>query len=66
MVSWKITATTVHCHEINGYVSIMVSGNGKASCTGHLNMAENVANGCQGIQCNQVESYRQKLFAEEG
>ena len=34
MVDWEVTATTIFCESVNDEVTIIVSGDGAAKCSG--------------------------------
>ena len=40
MVSWQVTATTVHCTTVNDEVTLMVFKDGTTKCTGYKKYGE--------------------------
>jgi len=81
MVNWQITATTINCDAVADEVTVMVRKDGSVSCTGYRKYYEpekdtskllhnkskrlNRKLACEGLECQRVTQYRDKLFAEE-
>ena len=67
MVDWQVTATTIYCPQIQGEVTIMVYKDWSTRCT-FQSQAKNKAEGkakCNGLDCPQINQYKEKLKAEE-
>lgn len=80
MVDWQITATTIYCNAVDDEVTIMVYKDWTVKCTGFnkysgsreasLKLSKKStktrrALECQGIDCERVTGYKDKLKAEE-
>ncbi len=81
MVSWQVTATTIHCKAVDDEVTLMVYKDGTAKCTGFRKYGQPTREtlsrlkkrqkqlhrnlACQGAECDRVIQYRDKLFKEE-
>lgn len=81
MTDWEVTATTIYCDAVDDEVTLMVSGDGTARCTGHQKYARpdrEIARemkrksqragkqlGCQGIDCSRVVQYRESVLGEK-
>jgi len=81
MVNWEITATTIFCEAVGDEVTLIVSGDGMAKCTGRQKYEEpekdvrkvlkvkSKSKGkqlkCSGQDCAVVKQYRDKVLGEE-
>ena len=81
MVDWEITATTIFCEAVDDEVTVIVSQDGTAKCTGRQKYAEpdketsramkNKSQqlgkpiSCVGDQCNRVTEYRDGLLGKK-
>ncbi len=81
MVSWQVTATTIYCDAVDDEVTIVVSPDWSAKCTGYrkygdpgketTNLVRKKSKQlkqrleCEGPECPRVTQYKDKLFAEE-
>jgi len=80
MVNWQVTATTVFCDAVDDEVTIMVYKDWSVKCTGHdkytksrdaefqlvkrsLQLRRTLQ--CEGLECERVTRYKEKLAAEE-
>jgi hypothetical protein len=81
MVDWEVTATTIFCEAVDDEVTLIVSGNGSAKCSGRQkydNPAKDTKKtlatkskssgkqlGCKGESCVTVKQYRDKMLGEK-
>ena len=81
MVDWQVTATSIYCNSIDEEVTIMVYKDWSLKCTGYNKYGEPDKNTlnilkersrksgrqlkCEGLQCQQLTQYKEKLSAEE-
>jgi uncharacterized protein YqkB len=80
MVNWQVTATTVFCDAVDDEVTIIVYKDWSVKCTGHEKYANSrdaefqlVKRSlqlrrtlqCEGLECERVNQYKEKLAAEE-
>jgi hypothetical protein len=81
MVGWQITAKTIYCDAVDDEITIIISKNGPATCTGCKKYNEpnritcNVIKQktrrlkrpikCEGEKCSRVTQYQDKILAEE-
>ncbi len=81
MSDWKITATTIYCDAVDDEVTLIVSRDGTARCTGHQKYhkpgketaraikkkSQHLGKqlGCAEAECHRVTQYRDSLLAEE-
>jgi len=81
MVDWQVTATTIYCDFVADEVTIVVYKDWSVKCTGHSKYGEpdKQALGllkkksqqlerqlkCEGLQCQPITHYKEKLSAEE-
>ncbi len=82
MVSWQVTATTVHCEEVDDEVTLLVYKGWSVKCTGqkkYSNPDKDTTSlmkkksrqskrllSCKGLECSRITQYKNKLVAEEG
>ncbi len=81
MTDWEITATTIYCDAVDDEVTLMVSADGTARCTGlqkYLkpgretskemnNRAKKLGKqlACDGEECQRIAQYRDKILGEK-
>ncbi|MFH1030984.1 MAG: hypothetical protein V1767_00205 [Chloroflexota bacterium] len=80
MVDWQVTATSIYCDSVGDEVTIIVHKDWSAKCTGHSKYSEagkQVSSRkkksrqmgrdlkCEGLNCQQITRYKEKLSAEE-
>ena len=81
MTDWEITAKTIFCEAVDDEVTLIVSGNGDAKCSGRQkydnpkkDIKKTIANkrksngkqpGCKGANCATVKQYRDKILGEK-
>ncbi|MFH1650949.1 MAG: hypothetical protein ABID87_02425 [Chloroflexota bacterium] len=80
MFNWQITATTVHCEDVDDEVTVMVYKDGSIKCVGYEKYGaskeaikalreKSRQSGrdlkCSGTDCPRAVQYREKLLAEE-
>ncbi|MCK4863729.1 MAG: hypothetical protein KAS25_05495 [Dehalococcoidales bacterium] len=81
MTEWEITATTIYCDAVDDEVTLMVSADGTARCTGlqkYLkpdretsremnNRSKKMGRqlACDGDECQKIKQYRDKLLGEK-
>jgi hypothetical protein len=81
MVDWEVTATTIFCEAVDDEVTLIVSGNGTAKCSGQQkydnskkDIRKTFANkskssgkqlGCKGESCATLKQYRVKMLGEK-
>jgi hypothetical protein len=81
MVDWELTATTIYCDDIADEVTIIVSRDGTAKCTGsqkYLKSDKESAKelkkkskqlgkplACKGEGCSRVARYRDELMSKK-
>jgi hypothetical protein len=81
MVDWEVTATTIFCEAVDDEVTLIVSGNGAAKCSGQQkydnskkDIKKTIANkskssgkqfGCKGENCATLKQYRDKMLGEK-
>jgi len=80
MVDWQVTATTIYCDAVADEVTIVVYKDWSVKCTGYEKYAgsrrapakpakENASPkrlaGCEGLGCQCVTWYKEKLLTEE-
>jgi hypothetical protein len=77
MVDWEVTATTIFCQAVGDEVTLIVSGNGTAKCSGRQKYettkkspsARSKSGGkkteCLGETCPTVKQYRDKMLGEK-
>lgn len=81
MADWVMTATTIYCEAVEDEVTLMVNRDGSAQCTGKNKYAEPTTDTarmmktkcrelsktlrCDGLKCDWIARYWQKLMAEE-
>jgi hypothetical protein len=77
MVDWEVTATTIFCEAVDDEVTLIVSGNGTAKCSGRQKYdttkkspaARSKPGGrkpdCKGESCPTLKHYRDKMLGEK-
>ena len=81
MVNWQITAKTIYCEAVDDEVTLVVSRDASARCTGcHKYIAPNAITlrlvrgktrrlkrniKCEGEGCPRITDYKNKILAEE-
>ena len=81
MANWQITATTIYCDAVDDDVTLMVFKDGSTRCTGYqrytspdretARMLDDKGRklgrrlACEGMDCQRLTGYRDKLLAEE-
>jgi hypothetical protein len=81
MVDWEVTATTIFCEAVDDEVTLIVSGNGTAKCSGRQKYDNSQKEtkktltaksktsgkqlGCKGESCATVKQYRDKMLGEK-
>ena len=80
MVDWQVTATTIYCDAVLDEVTIMVYKDWSVKCTGYekytgsreasVELVKKSVRlkrvvGCEGLDCERVTGYKEKLLAEE-
>ena len=81
MADWVITATTIYCDAVEDEVTLIAEKAGNLKCTGYnkyFNPDKNTAKSikrrsaqlkkklvCEGLDCQRVKSYRDKLFSKQ-
>jgi hypothetical protein len=81
MADWELTATTIYCDAVDDEVTLMVSADGTARCTGlqkYLEPGRETSRemnnrskklgrqlACIGDKCPKVTQYRDKLLGEK-
>jgi hypothetical protein len=81
MVDWEVTAATIFCEAVDDEVTLIVSGNGDAKCTGRQkydnpkkdtkkaladkSKAYSKQLGCKGEGCSTLKQYRDKMLSEK-
>lgn len=81
MVDWQVTATSIYCDSIAEEVTVIVHKDWSVKCTGHSKYGEAGKQSgsqlkkksrqtgrelkCQGLNCQQITRYKEKLAAEE-
>ena len=81
MIDWEVTATTIFCEAVDDEVTLIVSGNGAAKCSGRQkyenpkkdtkkaltakSKASGKQLGCKGEGCAVVKQYRDKMLGEK-
>jgi hypothetical protein len=81
MVDWEVTATTIFCEAVDDEVTLIVSGNGAAKCSGRQkyenpqketkktlagkSKAAGTQLSCKGESCATVKQYRDKMLGEK-
>ena len=80
MVDWQVTATSIYCDSIGDEVTVIVHKDWSVKCTGHSKYGETgkQVSGqkksrrqmgrdlkCEGLNCQQITRYKEKLAAEE-
>lgn len=81
MADWEITATTIYCDAVDDEVTLIISADGTARCSGHQKYARpdketareiknklrcsGKALGCSGVECSRVVQYRDRLLGEK-
>ena len=81
MANWQITTTTIYCDAIDDEATLMIYADGTLKCTGYTKYfnpdceeekllkqrgkASNRVLKCEGLECQRVTGYRDKLLAED-
>jgi len=81
MVDWQVTATTIYCDAVDDEVTVIVDKDWSLKCTGYSQYGvpgrgktaqlkkkgsqRKRELGCEGLECQRVVRYREKLIAEE-
>ena len=81
MVDWEVTATTIICEAVDDEVTLIVSGNGIAKCSGRQKYDNSKKEtrkalaakskssgkqlGCKGEICATLKQYRDKMLGEK-
>ena len=81
MVDWQITVATIYCDAVDDEVTLMVHKDWSIKCTGYNKYSQhnketasplkkkgkrlNRHLECQGLECNRIIQYKEKLLSEE-
>jgi hypothetical protein len=81
MPDWKTTATTIYCNAVDDEVTLIVTADGTARCTGQQKYAKPNKEtaremkkksrksgkplGCSELECSRVVQYRDRLLGEK-
>jgi hypothetical protein len=81
MPDWKTTATTIYCNAVDDEVTLIVTADGTARCTGQPKYAKPGKEtaremkkksrksgkplSCTGVDCHTVIQYRNRLLGEK-
>jgi hypothetical protein len=81
MADWEVTATTIYCDDVADEVTIIVSRDGMAKCTGSQKYLKTDKKSskelkekskqlgkslsCQGDDCSTVTKYRHELMSKQ-
>ena len=79
MADWTLTATTIYCDATDYEVTLIVQGDGTLQCTGYAKYGKPSKEtaklfgikgkqlgkelGCEGLDCQRIARYRDRLFA---
>ncbi|MHB8105199.1 MAG: hypothetical protein ACYDG5_06630 [Dehalococcoidales bacterium] len=81
MVDWEVTATTIHCGDVDDEVTIIVYQNGTAKCTGSQKYSKTNKEttkelkkkskqlgktlACKDADCAKISKYRDELLKKK-